>query len=123
MWRGEQPKGVPDQFLASFRLPRISVNSCRSDAFFEPVQLGFEILYLLPEIFELLRAPVSVVRDSHKLDQYLVMLDECIHSTEGGLEGREPIRGLFRDIEEDLRGIDDSLPLCCEIQTVRGLAW
>ena len=63
------------------------------------------------------------MRDSHQLDEYLVMLDERIHSTEGRLEGREPIGGLFRDIEEDLCGIDDSLPLCCEIQTVRGLAW
>jgi len=40
------------------------------------------------------------------------MLDERVHSTEGGLEGREPIGGLLRNIEEDLRGIDDSLPLC-----------
>ena len=48
------------------------------------------------------------------------MLDERIHPTEGGLEGREPIGGLFRNIEEDLRGIGHSLPLCCEIQKSRG---
>ena len=48
------------------------------------------------------------------------MLYERIHPTEGGLEGREPIGGLFRNIEEDLRGIGHSLPLCCEIQKSRG---
>ena len=62
---------------------------------------------------------MSVVRDGHELDQYLVMVDECAHSTEGGLQGREPIGGLFGNIEEDLRAIDDSLPLGWEIQTVR----
>jgi len=59
------------------------------------------------------------VCDGYKLDQYLVMLDERVHSTEGRLEGREPIGGLFRDVEQDLRGIDNSLPLCCEIRTVK----
>ena len=49
------------------------------------------------------------------------MLNERAHSTEGGLEGREPIGGLFGDIEEDLGAIDDSLPLCWQIQTVREL--
>ena len=65
--------------------PRVSVDSCRSNVLFEPVQLGFEVLNLLLEIFELLQASVSVVRDGHQLDQYLVMLDERAHSTEGGL--------------------------------------
>jgi len=51
------------------------------------------------------------------------MLDERVHPTEGGLEGREPIGRLFRNIEEDLRGIDDPLPLCCEIQTIKGLTY
>ena len=55
---------------------------------------------------------MSVVRDGYKLGQYLVMLDERAHSTEGGLEGREPVGGFFGDIEEDLRAIGDSLPLC-----------
>jgi len=40
------------------------------------------------------------------------MLDECDHPAEGGLEGREPIGRLFRDIEENLRDIRDSLLLC-----------
>ena len=64
---------------------------------------------------------MSVVCGGHQLGQYLVMLDEGVHSTEGGLEGREPIGGLFRNIEEDLRAIDDSLPLCCGVQTVKEL--
>ena len=76
---------VPRQFFVSFSLPRVSVDSCRGNVLFEPVQLGFEVLYLLFDIFELLRGSVSVVCDGHKLDQYLVMVDERAHSTEGGL--------------------------------------
>jgi hypothetical protein len=76
---------VPSQFIASFRLPRISVDGCRGNALFEPAQLGFEVFYLLIEIFELLRALVSVVYANYQLGQYLIMLDEGGHSTEGGL--------------------------------------
>jgi len=76
---------IPGQFFPSFRLPGVSVDSCRGNGLFEPVQLGFEVLNLLLEIFELLQASVSVVRDGHQLDQYLVMLDERAHPTEGGL--------------------------------------
>jgi hypothetical protein len=36
------------------------------------------------------------------------MLDERVHITEGRLEGREPIRGLLRNIEENLHTISDS---------------
>ena len=82
---GERSTGVPGQFFASFRLPRVSADSCRGNVLFEPVQLGFEVFNLLFEIFELLQASVSVLRDGHQLDQYLVMLDERAHSTEGGL--------------------------------------
>jgi len=85
MWRGKQSTSVPGQFFPSFRLPRVSVDSCRGNILFEPVQLGFEVSYLLLEIFELLRARVSVVCDGHRLDQYLIMLDERAHSTEGRL--------------------------------------
>ena len=113
--------GVPGQFSASFRLPRVPVDSCCGNVLFEPVQLGFEVFDLLLKILELLRASVLVMRDGHQLDQYLIMLDERAHSAEGGLEWREPIGGLFRKIEEDLRAIDDSLPLCWEIRTVREL--
>ena len=77
--------GVPGQFFASFRLPRVPVDSCCGNVLFEPVQLGFEVFDLLLEIFELLRASALVVRDSHQLNQYLVMLDERAHSTKGGL--------------------------------------
>ena len=89
---------------------------------FEPVQLEFEVSRLLLEVFRLLRASGLVVCDGYKLDQYLAMLDERVHSTEGRLEGREPIGGLFRNVEQDLRGIDNSLPLCYEIRTVKEFA-
>jgi len=85
MWRGERSESIPDQFFPSFRLPRVPVDGCRGNVPFKPVQLGFEVFDLLLEIFELLRAPASVVRDDHQLDQYLVMFDERAHSTEGGL--------------------------------------
>ena len=85
MWRGERSASIPDQFFPPFRLSRVPVDSCRGDVPFKPVQLGFEVFDLLLDIFELLRASVSVVRDSHEFDQYLVMVDERAHSTEGGL--------------------------------------
>ena len=47
------------------------------------------------------------------------MLDERVQSTEGRLEGREPIGRLFRNIEEGLRAICNSLSFCCEVQTVK----
>jgi len=68
MWRGDRSAGIPGQFFPSFRLPRVSVDSCRGNVLFKPVQLGFEVFDLLFEIFELLRASVSVVRDGHQLD-------------------------------------------------------
>jgi len=52
------------------------------------------------------------MQDGHPLDSYLIMFDERGHPTKGGLEGREPIRGLFRNIEKYLRPIRDSLLLC-----------
>ena len=61
----------------------------------------------------MLGASVSVVHDEYPLDPYLVMLDERVHAAEGGLEGREPIGGLFRDIEEYLYTICNPLPLHC----------
>ena len=82
---GDRSTGVPGQFFASLRLPRVSVDSCRGNAFFEPAQPGFEVLDLLLDIFELLQMPASAVHDGHQLDQYLVMLDERAHSIEGGL--------------------------------------
>ena len=85
MWRGERSASIPDQFFPSFRLLRVSVDSCCGNVLFEPVQLGFEVFDLLLEILVLLRGSVSVVRDGHELDQYLVMVDERAHSTEGGL--------------------------------------
>ena len=95
----------------SFHLSRVSIDSCRGDIPFEPVQLGFEVFDLLLKIFELLPASVSDVCDDHRLDRYLVMLNERAHSIEGRLEGREPIGGLFRNFEEDLCAIGYSLSL------------
>jgi len=54
---------------------------------------------------------VSVVCDTHPLAEYLIVPDERVHPAEGGLEGRETIGGFFRDIEEDLYAIHDSLLL------------
>ena len=68
MWRGEQSTSVPDQFFASFRLSRVSVDGCRGNVSFEPVQLGFEVFYLLLEIFELLRPSASVVCDGRRFN-------------------------------------------------------
>ena len=85
MWLGELSTGVPGQFFASFRLPGVPVDSCRGNAPFKSVQLGSKVFDLLLEILVLLRVSVSVVRDGHQLDQYLVMLDERAHSIEGGL--------------------------------------
>jgi len=52
------------------------------------------------------------MQDIHPPDRYLVMFDERVHPTKGGLEGREPIGRLFRDVEEDLCTVNDSLLLC-----------
>ena len=119
MWRSKQSTSVPGQLFTSFRLSGVSVDTGCSDALFESVQLRSEVSDLLLEVFEFLRASVSVAFGGDQLDRYLVMLDEGAHSTEGGFEGREPIGGLFRDIEEDLCAIDDSPPLYYEVQTVK----
>jgi len=103
---------VRSQPLASIRLLGVSIDRCRDDVLLEPIQLGQELPDLLLDILELLRVTMSVLQDIHLVDRYLVMLDECVYSTEGGLEGREPIGGLFRDVEEDLCAVDDSLLLC-----------
>ena len=103
---------IPSQFFASPGLLKVSIDGCRSDVLFEPVQLGFEILNLPLDIFEFLRPPVSVAHDSSSLDQYFIMLDERFHPAEGGLEGREEISGLLHYVEENFCAIRDSLLLC-----------
>ena len=40
------------------------------------------------------------------------MLDERAHPAEGGFEGSEPVCGFFRDVQEYLCAIRDSLLLC-----------
>ena len=57
---------------------------------------------------------MSVVQDIRPLDRYLIMLDDCAHPAKGGLEGREPIRGLFRNIKSHLHDICNPLPLYWE---------
>ena len=84
MWRSERSTSVLGQFFTSFGLSGVSVDTGRGNALFESVQLGFEVSDLLLEIFEFLRASVSVVCGGDQLDQYLVMLYEGAHSTEGG---------------------------------------
>ena len=41
------------------------------------------------------------------------MLDERGHTTKGGLEGRTPVGGFFRDVEEYLRALFESLRFLC----------
>ena len=110
--QGEQLASVPGQLCPSLRLLRIFINRCRTNVLFEPVKLGSKTFNLVLDVFKFLGPSMSVVRSSHPLDRYLVMLDERVHSAEGGLEGREPIGRLFRNIEEDLCAIHDSLLLC-----------
>ena len=103
---------VPGQFPPSLRLLRVSINRCRSDNLFEPVELGLKIFDPLLDVFEFLSPPVSALDGTHLLDQYLVVFYESIHTAEGGLEGGKPIGGLFRNIEENLDAFRDSLFLC-----------
>jgi len=53
-------------------------------------------------IFNLLRANVLIFQDDRPPDQYPVTLDDRVHPTESGFEGREPIGGLLRDVDEYL---------------------
>jgi len=76
---------VPGQFFASFRLSGVFVDTGCSNTLFESVQLGSELSDILLDIFEFLRESMSVVFGSDQLDRYLVMLDERVHPTEGGL--------------------------------------
>ena len=46
---------VPGQLCASSRLLRISVNRCRGNGFLESIELGFESLNLLLDVFKFLR--------------------------------------------------------------------
>ena len=73
--------GVPSQPSASIRLLGVSIDRCRRYVPFEPVQLGYEILDLLLDVFGMLRVSVSVTPDSRSLDKYLVMFDERAHPT------------------------------------------
>ena len=103
---------VPGQLCPPLCLLRVSINRCCGDGLFEPVELGFETFDPLFDVFEFLPPSPSVVYDSRLLAQYLVVLDECVHTAEGGLEGGKPIGGLFRDIKENLHAIYYSLLLC-----------
>ena len=65
---GEQSESVPGQLFASSCLLRVAIDSCRGNGLSKPIQLGFEILDLLLDIFEFLRPSVSVVHGSNSLD-------------------------------------------------------
>ena len=49
------------------------------------------------------------MHNNHPFNRYLVMPNERVHPAEGGIEGREPIGRLFRDIKENLCTIHNSL--------------
>ena len=95
---GHQLIRVPGQPSPPVCLLGISIDRLRGDVSFEPIQLGYKILDLFLDIFGMLGPHVSVVYDSQSLDRYLVMSDERSHTAQGGLEWREPIGGLFRNI-------------------------
>ena len=103
---------VPGQLCSSLHLLKVSINRCCGDDPVEPFELGFETIDPLLDVFEFLPPSASAVHDSRLLAQYLVMLNECTHTAQGGLEGAKPIGGLFRNIEDNLHAIYDSLLLC-----------
>ena len=109
---GERLTSVPGQLSPSSCFLRVS--GCRGNVSFEPVQLWLKTFDLLLDTFEFLRPPMSVVQDSRPLDRYLIMFDECAHPAKGGLEGREPIRGLFRNIKGLLHDVCNPLSLYWE---------
>ena len=51
------------------------------------------------------------------LVRYFVVGDQRVHPSEGGLERREPIRRLFRDIQKDHYTVYNSLLLSWENPT------
>jgi len=53
---------IPGQPSSSLRFLRVSVGRRRGDILLEPIQLGYKILDLFLDIFEMLRAIVSAVR-------------------------------------------------------------
>jgi len=52
---------VPDQPTSPFRFLVVSVDRRHDEALFEPVQLGYKILDLFLDVFEILRVLVSAV--------------------------------------------------------------
>ena len=103
---------VPDQPIASTRLFRVPTDRRRCNALFEPIQLRYKFLDFLLDVLGMLGTPVLGVHDGHSLDPYLIMPDERVHAAQGGLEGREPVGGFFRNIEEYFYAICYPLPLC-----------
>ena len=58
---GEQSANAPGQLFASPGLLRMSIDGCCGDVLFESIQLGFKILNLVLDVFELLPSCVLVV--------------------------------------------------------------
>jgi len=102
---------VPFQSSTSVCLLGVPIDRHRRDDLFEPIQLRYELIDLLLDIFGMLGTSVSTVHDKRPLDAYLIMLDDRAHTAQGGLEGGEPIGGLFRNIDENLYTICNPLPL------------
>ena len=54
------------------------------------------------------------MHSTRSFNEYLIILDERAHTTQGGFEGREPIGGPFRNVKENLQSICNPLPLYWE---------
>jgi len=103
---------VPGQPPSPICFLSVSIDRCRENVLFEPIQLRYKFLDLLLDVLGMLGVSASVVCDGHPLDLYLIMLDERAHAAKGGLERREPVGGLFRNVEEYLYTTCNPLPLC-----------
>ena len=103
---------VPGQLSPSVHLCLIVPGPHRVRILLEHLQVWDEVLDHFLDVLRLLAMSISVVAwPIHSEIKYLVMLDEGVHTTQGSLEGREPIGGLSRYIQENLQAIPGPLPL------------
>ena len=63
--RGEKSANVPGQLFASLCLLRVSVDHCRGNVLFKPLQLGLKVFDILLNIIEMLKESMSAVRNNH----------------------------------------------------------
>ena len=109
---GGEITNVQRQFFASLLLRLVPLDNV--GILLELAQTGDEILNLVLDVVEFLRPPMSArsPQSPVRVNRHLIMLDECADPTKSRLEGRQPIRGLLRYVEEYLCTIRDSLLLC-----------